>query len=142
VNGAGRRIESHLAHLVSGGAETALVADAAVATWWRVHQALSPIIGHGGVDALVKRSLYLVRVEQPRLFALHDELTAQNEYAALHAALARESPAGAALSHDALLQAFCDLLGSLIGASLTERLLEFLWDAPCGGPATTDTSTP
>jgi hypothetical protein len=140
--GNSRPIESHLTHLVSRGAEAAQVADAAALTWQQIHRALSPIVGHNGVHALVMRSLYLVRAEHPGLFAVRDDITPQGEYGSLRSALARQTPTHAAGAHGALLQSFCDLLGSLIGASLTERLLGFLWDAPCGDPATTDTITP
>ena len=48
-----------LADLVSDGADAEQLADAIVAMWLEIDQALHPIIGHRGVAALYNRSLHL-----------------------------------------------------------------------------------
>jgi hypothetical protein len=62
-------------------------------------------------------------------------------YANLRDALARHSASTAGQAQAALLQTFHDLLSSLIGASLTERLLRSAAAFPPSGDAAQD-STP
>ncbi|MEO7055810.1 MAG: hypothetical protein ABI281_00055 [Caldimonas sp.] len=101
----------------------AAVADAAVARWQAVGQVLVPIIGRGGVDALHKRTLHLGSAARPWLAATVMAGADAGDHATLREALAAQSPADAEAAQDALLQHFRDLLASLIGASLSERLL-------------------
>ena len=121
------------------GTSAALVADTAVSTWQKVAAALSPIIGQAGVGALLKRSLYLVRADYPFLTAAYEGAHDPGDLGALHAALAQQTGTDAAAAHSALLQTFHDLLISLIGGSLTERLLRPVWDDPSSGDAVQDT---
>lgn len=135
------RIESNLVHLAPGAREDAHAAEA-VAAWERIHAALHPIIGHGGVDALLKRCIYLVRTEHPWLTAAQDSVGPAGDYTALGAAFARRHSAEAALAQDALLAALCGLLGSLIGSSLTERLIGFATPTPSDSSAPLEDSSP
>jgi len=119
---------------------TAQIADLAVATWRKVHDALWPIIGHAGVAALFKRSLYLARVDHPALIAMVDVEIAPGDFALLREVLAQQSSADAAAAVQAgLLKTFLSLLTSLIGAALTERLLSSAIDNPSSGEAVQDT---
>ncbi|HEX7130624.1 MAG TPA: hypothetical protein VF217_11245 [Rhodanobacteraceae bacterium] len=119
------------------GMDAAQTADLAVATWRKIDGALWPIIGHAGVAALFKRSLYLARLEAPALIAMLDIEIAPGDFALLRETLARQSSAHAAAAVQAgLLKTFLDLLASLIGAALTERLLRSVWDNnPSSGEA-------
>jgi hypothetical protein len=65
---------------------------------------------------------------------------AADDFAGLRAALATQSSAEAADANAAVLQTFHDLLTSLIGASLTERLLRPVWGSLTGGDAPQDTT--
>lgn len=100
--------------------------------------ALSPIIGQPGVEALFKRSIYLTRAAHPCLAIFVDDTTHPDALAALQAALAQQANGTAVAANAALLQNFEELLTSLIGASLTERLLRPVWDTPSSAQAEQD----
>ena len=135
-----RRIPSALAPLVTAGADAARIADTAVAIWRDIDAALAPIIGQRGVAALIKRSLYLTHSEHPWLATVYEGTPPPGDYGPLHAALSKQTGAQAAAAQGALLQTFHDLLGNLIGASLTERLLRAVWDRLSSGDAVQGTS--
>ena len=135
MESAARRIHASLAQLAAHGANVGEIADAAVATWRTVDAVLSPIIGQGGVTALYKRSLYLSRGDHPWLAAAAEDVLQPDDFATLHRALAKQTSVNAAAANGALLTTFSDLLTSLIGASLTERLLQSVWSHPSSGHA-------
>lgn len=54
---------------------------------------------------------------------------------------AQQSSADAASAGSVLLQTFYDLLASLVGLSLTERLLRSVWANSSRGPPAQDTSS-
>lgn len=110
------------------------VAEAARATWREINLALWPIIGHAGVWALFKRSLYLARVDKPALSAIYDAAVESDDFAQLHTTLAQLPGPEAKAAQAHLLTVFVGLLGSLIGESLTERLLRSVRDHAAGGP--------
>jgi len=105
------------------GAEPAQVADAIASTLQAIDAALRPIIGERGVAALYSRSLYLTSSAHPWLAGMHEGVQTAMDLAALKSTLAQQSTDHAAAAGSALLQTFYDLLASLIGTSLTERLL-------------------
>jgi hypothetical protein len=122
--------------------DCAQAADLAIATWHKIDDALSPIIGRAGMAALFKRSLYLARADQPVLTALVDVEIAPGDFASLRETLTQQSsPDAATAVQAALLKTFLDLLTSLIGAELTERLLRPVRDTPSSGEAVQDTSS-
>lgn len=123
--------------------DCAQTADLAIATWRKIDDALWPIIGHAGMAALFKRSLYLARADQPVLTALVDVEIAPGDYAPLRETMTQQSSADAAATvQAALLKTFLDVLTSLIGAELTERLLRSVWaNNPSSGEAVQDTSS-
>ena len=134
-----QRIDAALTHLAAQGETAAQIADTAVQTWHEIHTALSPVIGPRGVQALYRRTLYLTRSTHPWL-ASGPETPEPDDYADLRAALAQQTSAVAAAAHGALLHHFFDLLTSLIGGSLTERLLRSVWDRLPSGDAAQDTT--
>lgn len=112
----------------AGGDDSLRIANEAVEQWRAVLDALSPVIGGHGVGALYRRTVFLARNTRPWL-----ELPAESgsiDFEQLRALLARREPAEAAETRDELFRIFNELLSSLIGASLTERLL------PAGFPHT------
>jgi hypothetical protein len=125
-----------LAQLAANGAHAAQAASIAVTTWSAMDAALSPIIGQRGFAALYKRSLQLTRVEFPCLAAVQDGVLQLAEFSVLHAVLAQQPSATAAAASAALLESFHDLLTTLIGQSLTDRLLRPVCETTsCGRPA-------
>lgn len=122
-----RQIAASLARHAGAAATAPHVADATVAAWQAIDAALSPIIGQRGVAALYLRSLHLNRPVHPGLPAATEGLQSSMDTGALKSALAQQDAAGAAAAGGAVLQTFHELLTTLIGPSLTERLLRSIW---------------
>jgi len=122
-----RRIAGALTRLGGNGAGSAQIAEVIVSTLQDIDAALSPVIGKGGVAALYKRSLYLAAASHPPFIGLHEGAPTVLDMDALTAALSLQTGADAAGSGGALLQAFYELLASLVGPSLTDRLLRPTW---------------
>jgi hypothetical protein len=112
------------------------------AIWVDIDAALMPIVGVRGLAALRRRSLHLTRVDFAWLGAAIDGVAeAQQGVEAICALVAVQDDAAAAACAQAFLRNFRDLLTSLIGASLTERLLRPAWtDSLSGGAAQDPTS--
>ena len=125
----------------SAGADAPRVAATAVAIWKDVGMALSPIIGQPGVDALFKRSIYLGRSAHPCLARVVEDKAQPDGLVTLRAVLAQQTSGMAVAANIAVLQSFQDLLISLIGLSLTERLLRPVWDKPSSGQAEQDNAS-
>lgn len=96
--------------------------------------ALTPIVGPRGVAALYKRSLFLTSHQHPVLSGLHEGIQTTMDLSRLTTTLASLSEAEANTVGAALLQSFYELLSSLVGLSLTERLLSSLWVHPLSDP--------
>jgi len=104
----------------------------AMLAWRRTEEILAPIIGVGGVGAIYGRSLACARRAFPWLPAVHGFPCSRIELASLHEALARQ-PASEASAADAMLQqTFGELLASLVGSRLANRLLELSFEASVG----------
>ncbi|WP_053076534.1 hypothetical protein [Caenimonas sp. SL110] len=115
-------------------------ADAAVAAWTALHDALAPVIGQGGAAALYKRALHLARVDYPWLAAAYEGAATPGNFSSLHAALAAQDTPVAAAAHATIVRTLNDLLSTLIGPSLTERLLKPASHLLSAGPAVQDVS--
>ena len=125
-----QRIPAQFAQLAANGVDSARIAGLSTQTWREIEEALTPIIGVGGVSALHRRSIHLLRDEHPWLAKeLGAELRA-GDYSALASVLSQRSGEAAASASGALLQTFHDLLVTLIGSSLTERLMGPIWEHP------------
>jgi hypothetical protein len=135
------RIQTPIADLAAIAADAGRIAEVAASTWREIHAVLSPVIGPGGIAALYQRSLYVTRTAYPCLAAVREDAEHRSEFAGLQIVLSQQTSAQAAAANGALLQAFCDLLASLIGVSLTDRLLRSVRNLPSGGPAVQDSST-
>lgn len=108
--------------------------------WLEIETALAPILGQQGVAALFKRSLYLTGAAHPWLTGRHEGAQPAVDLLTFKALLAQQTSAEAAAGASALLQQFHDLLSSLVGPSLTERLLRSVWAKPLSGSHAQDTS--
>ena len=118
--------EMHLAS-VQAQTDAEQLAGEAVATWHDVWNALSPVIGAAGVAALFHRSVFLRAGEYPWLSNVSDSPPA-GEFNSLRLALSQQRRDDAAAANAALLQSLAQVLGNLIGASLTTRLLQPVWE--------------
>ena len=125
----GPSIASALARRMRDGVPAAQVASEVAGTWRRVEASLNPIIGPAGVVALYKRSLLLAGRSHPWVTELHGESQSAVDVEALTAALADRESNAAALGGGELLETFYGLLSSLIGPTLTRRLLPFMWQS-------------
>ena len=120
--------------MATNGVPAERIAAQAADTWRIIETTLSPIIGVGGVFALYRRSLHLLRAEYPWLAEIHRPVSSPHDYVAdLQATLAQRPVETAAAANAALLQTFHNLLTTLIGSSLTERLLGSVWESPLSG---------
>ena len=117
---------------MSDGADAEQVADAIVAIWLEIEQVLHPIIGHRGVAALYNRSLHLAVVAYPWLAIGQPAVAAAVDPSALRSALVQQAATQAAAGGSALFHRFHELLASLVGPSLTQRLLRSVWTHPSG----------
>ncbi len=112
--------------------------DAALATLSEIARVLTPIIGQRGVIALYQRSLFLCASRHKCLSELGGSMEKPDSglhLDALHAALVPHSLDTVALCSNDLLSTLNQLLISLIGVSLAERLLRGVWrNALCGRP--------
>jgi hypothetical protein len=129
-----------LAHRVAGDADAAQIAAAVFSIWEEIDDALTPIIGSLGLVALYRRSLHLAVAQHPWLAGRDEGVLADTDPAVLKSVLAQRRSDEAAAGGNAFLNTFHELLASLIGPSLTARLLRSVWDNPSSGAAAQDTS--
>jgi hypothetical protein len=125
---------------LSAGADIGLVADTILGLWQELDQALSPIVGTRGVAALYNRSLQLTTPAHPWLPSASSGVLAAIDLSALKAALLRQTAARAAAGGSALFETFRELLSSLVGSALTERLLRSVWTPSSGASPAQDHS--
>ncbi len=134
------RIQATIADLAAITEDARHIAEVAASTWREIFAVLSSVVGPGGVAALYQRSLYVTRTVHPFLAAVHEDPLRPSEFAALQMVLSQQTSAQVVAANGALLQSFCDLLASLIGVSLTDRLLRSVRSLPPSNPAVQDTS--
>jgi hypothetical protein len=107
--------------------DAGMVAEATLNIWRQMAALLAPIIGTRGVEVLFKRSLQLTSRTFPCLAIIGDH----GDNAVLLANIKENLAAGATndamKAGHALLVTFTELLSTLIGDSLTNRLLSPVW---------------
>lgn len=96
--------------------------------WGEIDATLSPILGPRGVAMLYKRSLVLAGAAYAWLPRVDEPLPVAVDLAPLQAALVQQGNTVAIDGGSAFLRTFYELLSSLVGPSLTERLLRSIWD--------------
>ncbi|MEO5660349.1 MAG: hypothetical protein ABIQ90_11240 [Polaromonas sp.] len=122
--------------MAAKGAEASRLASEIISTWLHIDAALAPVIGKRGVAALYERSLHMARAGHPWLGTADGNPETMIDLIALKSVLMQQNGAGAAAGGGAHFQAFYDVLGSLIGLSLTEKLLRSIWEQSFNGPVT------
>ena len=90
-----------------------------------INAALAPIIGIGRADALHARSRHLCTASHAWVAGLESANSSGCD--ALEILLKQREPSEALSGGKVYLQVFLDLLVSLMGASLAERLLQMVW---------------
>lgn len=134
-------IAAPLSHRVSADVDAAQVARVSCEILQEMNTALRPIIGVRGVEALYSRSVHITSTQWAMLAASTAPATPDGlETGALQSLLAQCSPAEALACSNALLNTFYQLLSTLIGASLTERLLRSVWGPPLSSAPAQNTS--
>ena len=134
-------VAASLERIVSRGASSQEVAEVVVRAFQGIGQMLEPIIGQRGMAALYRRSLQLAGPVCACMSAASQAGSMAMDLAFLEAELARQNAADAATAGTALLHVFHVLLTSLIGPSLTERLLRSIWADFLSGSSARDTKS-
>jgi len=130
-------IRAALAHRHGREPGAGAIAVATLGLWREVAAGMAPMIGVRGFEALFSRSLHLTTQAHPWLgLALAHEDCASVD--SLAARLEAGDPRSAQEASAALLVTFTDLLAVMIGASLTDRLLNPIW-APIPSPSAQET---
>ena len=127
------RIAAPLARRLGEHADAMQIAEAIVVVWGEIDKVLAPIIGHGGVIALYKRSLYLTAQRHTCLTEAYASVQSGGEFADLKPVIEQQTSITVAIG-DEVFQLFEGLLVSLIGNSLTERLLSSVWENALADP--------
>lgn len=103
------------------------VAEATLRTLGQVAARLAPIIGARGVEALFSRSLQMTSAAFPWLSKAGGADDRADLLTNLRANIEAIDPVVGAAASFALLVTFTELLATLIGESLTDRLLDPVW---------------
>lgn len=120
-------IRRTLVHSAGDTSNAKSIAQATLSTWHQVSIRLVPVLGARGVDALFRRALHVTSKTYPWLgIDGHDEDLAIL-LSGLRTRVATRERIDALEACHALLLNFTDLLASLIGDSLTSRLLMTVW---------------
>jgi hypothetical protein len=120
-------IRKKLAQGAESTADANLIAAATVAVWLEIVARLVPVIGTRGVDVLFSRTLHLAKRSFAWLGVPADRERDTVSVDDIRARLGRqEAPLAAAASCEFLF-IFMVLLATLIGDSLTDRLLGPVW---------------
>jgi hypothetical protein len=131
-------VQQPLSSRVGDDADPALIAAAVLAMWYEIDDALTPVIGPLGLVALYRRTVRLAAAQHPWLAGRDEGVLTDTDPAVLKSVLARRNSAEAAAGGNAFLNTFHELLASLIGPSLTARLLRSVWDNPSSGATAQD----
>jgi len=126
-------VQQPLSSRVGNDADPALIAAAVLAIWEEIDDALTPVIGPLGLVALYRRTVRLAAAQHPWLAGRDEGVLTDTDPAVLKSVLARRNSAEAAAGGNAFLNTFHELLASLIGPSLTARMLRSVWDNPSSG---------
>jgi len=110
--------------------DASVVAEATLNIWQQMVAWLAPVIGARGVEVLFSRSLHLMSSAFPWLVIAGDHGNNVALLASLKARLADSETNDAIEASYTLLVTFTELLSTLIGESLTERLLRPVWAHP------------
>lgn len=106
------------------------IAESVLGVWHQMAHRLVPVIGTRGVDAVLNRSLYLTSKTYPWLAIACNGENSALLIAGLRECIASRETVDATEASQTLLANFTELLATLIGVSLTLRLLAPVWVPP------------
>ena len=132
-------IVAHWAQSVSRGATAQQIALAVATASDDIDHALAPVVGLNGVAALYKRTLHVAGKAHPCLLASAFSGSPSDHAAAWTTALQGQTASQAVAAGAAFLQTFHQLLVTLVGLSLAERLLRPVWANILSGSSAKDT---
>jgi hypothetical protein len=127
-------IRRKLAQSAGKESDANTIAAAAVAQWLQISARLKPVIGSHGVDVLFSRTLYLAARSYPWLGVAGDRQLGAPSVDIVRARLGRQQAPVAAVAGCEFLFIFTELLATLIGDSLTDRLLDPVWALAAPSP--------
>jgi hypothetical protein len=127
-----RAIHRGLTREAGTDADAKALAAAALRVYETLAGQLAPLIGEGGVRALTARSLHLVQRDFPWLAEAQEPGPSEGPFAPVGVCLARQEPGVATEAAAAALATLGGLLATLIGETLTMRVLRAAW--PSGFP--------
>ncbi|MBC7844214.1 MAG: hypothetical protein H7099_18025 [Gemmatimonadaceae bacterium] len=130
-----RRIAAALERRVGDSHDPAHVAACAIVLWREIETQLMPILGTRGVAALFGRTLYLTSRTHSWLGEVPEGVHSVMDLDSLQAAITAQPFAIGIEGAGALFVVFHDLLVSMVGAQLTERLLRDVMATPSSGHA-------
>lgn len=128
------RIEAELGRRYEA-TDIELIADGLASLWREIDAVLCPIIGQRGVAALYQRSLHLASQTYPWLASADDRNQTSIDPTQLKALLMQQQRSDLIEGGGFLFKTFYELLVSLVGPSLTERLLRSVGGHLFSGPA-------
>lgn len=104
------------------------VAEVAANLWAPLAAQIISIVGAGGFESLYARSVFLSQATFPWLTGSCASAQTDAWLSELKSRLQGQLPAQASQANSLLLLTFTDLLASLIGEALTDRILLSAWD--------------
>jgi hypothetical protein len=107
----------------------------AACLWTQLAAPLSLVIGAGGFESLYGRSVHLSQVTYPWLSASTESPAPDPLFHQLQKSLQQQPPALASEANCLLLVTFTNILGSMIGESLTSRILSSAWNVDSLAPS-------
>jgi hypothetical protein len=117
------RLESRLHQGAAADADSRELASRVASLWRSIGAEFSPIVGQQGFKALLRRAISISLSQVSCFSAALVESPSDDEFAGLRTALAQQPQVDAMHANTVLLSNFTNLLVSLIGPDLTERLL-------------------
>ena len=121
------RVRATLVHHAGADPDARAVASATLRTWSQMADRLSPVIGARGVGALFERALLLTSKQYPCLARTGVHKTGDAFLGSLQAAIEACDRDAAVAATCVLLSTFTEHLATLIGESLTTRLMSPVW---------------
>jgi hypothetical protein len=101
--------------------------DAAIDLWGSLANQIIAIVGEAGFESIYSRSLYLTQSTFPWLMNTASSPTVGHRFVNLKMSFEGRAPELANEANRLLLTIFTDTLASLIGESLTGRVLDSAW---------------